>query len=257
MTRRLNITSREFTGNLVLSPNPTRSFLIIYVRVGVIEIEFGDGGGSLQFKAGETFAPKIVPTSKLKIVSGGTYVVATNGFKEHTEANMHDLHGFIVEDDFTQMTTQTTSVQDVPQTVLYGPPKISPNNMVSVSAAGVITVLNSNFYAIKTRHLLGRTGGAGTSRLFMWVEISLDGTNWFVSGNPVYTSLDNADESKIFFDMAFVYLHAGTHVRARWARSSTGHNSGNLVSISPSTTLANLGVQPVASAQLTIYRPDE
>ena len=171
-----------------------------------------------------------------------------------SEFNNPSSSFFVVEDDFVDMTTQTGSPIDTPKTVKYGTSKTSPNNLVSIDNSGVISVLKTGPYFIKTRHRVGRTGSSGISRLFFWIEIAPDGVNWVVSGNSVEIRLDNSDEVQVFFDATPIYLQAGFKVRARFARSSTGTNFGDLMPSAPSSVLQNLGVPPVPSAQLSIYR---
>lgn len=64
----------------------------------------------------------------------------------------------------------------------------------------------------------------------------------------------NADQTSTFFDATPVNFPAGTKFRARIARSSTGHNSGDLLAEAPSASLQAAGVTTTPAAQLSVYR---
>lgn len=161
---------------------------------------------------------------------------------------------YIPEGVFQDTTLQTGSPEDIPKTVTYGIAKDSDNTHISY-ASGVFTVNTSGYYAIKTRIRASRSGAAQSSSLFFWAEISSDGGNSYtVTGASVDVQLDNAQSNAIFFDFATLYLPAGVKLRSRFARSSTGDDSGNLTPSTPSAALISYGVQPAPSAQLTIYK---
>ena len=162
---------------------------------------------------------------------------------------------FSIEDSFLDQTTQSPVSTDTPITVKLGPAKTSPSGIVSVDADGVLSVLKTGPLFVKTRISLGRIGSTGTSVLHLWIEISSDGgTTWAVSGNVVDVKLDNSTDTDTFFDNTPVFLPAGAKARTRFARSSLGHNSGDIVPGTLSPTLQAYGLVPSASAQVTVYK---
>lgn len=161
---------------------------------------------------------------------------------------------YAIEQVFTDFTTQSGAPIDTPKNVLFGAGLTSPNGIVSVDADGTFTQLKSGPLFVKQRVRLGRTGASGTSVSFFWAEISLDGgLNWVVIGTSVSLELTNANESKIFFDFSPINFPAGTKFRARWARSSTGSDFGQLQSATPSALLTSAGVPAAPTAQFTVY----
>lgn len=177
-------------------------------------------------------------------------------FTSGDEAKLDSLENqkYVTEDNFTDTTTQT-GILDTPKNVLYGPLKTSPNELVRVDADGVINILKAGPYAFKTRHRVARTGASGVSKVFQWVEISVDGgSTWTINGNPVDVQLAGADDTVNFFDFATIELPAGVKLRARFARSSTGADFGSLTPSVPSASLISAGVPTAPSAQLTVYR---
>lgn len=160
-----------------------------------------------------------------------------------------------LETEFTDITTQSGAPIDTPKTVIYGAAKTSPNNLISIDNSGVITFLKGGPFGAKTRHRVTRTGQAGTSSTWFWVELSFDGgSTWAVFGNAVDIRLSGSSDSRLFFDFSQVTLPAGTKARSRWARSSTGVDDGNLTSTLPSTALQALNVPVSPSAQIAFYR---
>jgi len=165
-----------------------------------------------------------------------------------------DNQHYDLEDTFTDTTTQV-GVLDTPKNVLYGPLKTSPSGILRHNADGTIDVLKGGPLFIKTRHRVARTGATGVSRVFQWVEISTDnGASWQITGTPVAASLSGADESSLFFDGTPINLPTGAKIRARFARSSTGTDFGELRSASPSASLTTYGLGTSPSAQLSVYK---
>jgi hypothetical protein len=164
--------------------------------------------------------------------------------------------GYTSEGIFIDSTTQSGSPVDVPKTVMYGANKNSDTNLVNYTD-GIFTALVTGPFAFKSRIRAGRTGGSGSSHLFFWVEASVNGgSTWNVLGTPVDLRLDNANDNAIFFDYSPLMLVQGLKLRTRFARSSSGSNSGDLVPSSPSTVLQTYGILPAPSAQITVYRRD-
>jgi hypothetical protein len=162
---------------------------------------------------------------------------------------------YTIEKDYVSIAVQNPTALDTPMTVSYGPGGTSANNLIYVSAVGIITCVESGPYMFKSRHRVGRIGASGISHIFQWIESSIDnGVTWIKIGNSVSVSLDNANDQTLFFDSTPLFMQAGQQLRSRIARSSIGNNSGGLIPEQPSAALIAEGVQPSPSAQLTVYR---
>jgi len=164
------------------------------------------------------------------------------------------LSGYVPEGDFTSLVTQSGSPIDTPKVVSYGTNKNS-NSAIINYANGVFTFLKTGTLAFKSRLRAGRVGASGVSKLFFWVESSSDGgIVWNKIGNSINIHLDDSTETQTFFDFAVLYGVTGLKLRTMFARSSTGSDSGDLISESPSAALQALGVMPAPSAQITLYK---
>ena len=165
----------------------------------------------------------------------------------------HTLKGYTSIGSFVDDNLQI-GITDTPKTIVFGAGGMTTDGGATVAANGEVTVNIANYYSIKQRFRAGRTGASGISELFFWAEISNDGgSNWTVLGNSVDITLDSSNDTTVFYDMAKVYLPVGIIIRNRFARSSTGDDSGDLRSATPSTILTGLGVPIAPSSQITIY----
>lgn len=143
---------------------------------------------------------------------------------------------------------------DTPQTVTFGAGGTTANGGATVGADGVITVIKPLFWSIKQRFRAGRTGASGVSELFFWAEISTDdGATWNVLGSAVDVPLNSSSDTVVFFDLSNIQVPAGAKLRNRFARSSTGNDSGDLRVGVPSAALQALNVPDAPSAQITFY----
>lgn len=149
---------------------------------------------------------------------------------------------------FSDFTTQT-GIMDTPKTILFGPATVSPQGIISMDAAGIATVLRQGPLFGYTRFRVSRTGASGVSNIFLWVEVSLDGgTQWYPIGESASCSLNSSSDVTTILDLGYVTLPTGSKLRARFARSSTGSDSGDLIPLAVSTALANVGVPSTPSA---------
>lgn len=186
-------------------------------------------------------------------------LLRVNNNRDFTAADETKLDGlenqyYTTEVSFTDTSTQV-GILDTPKNILYGPLATSPNGLIRHNADGTLDVLKGGPFFFKTRHRVGRTGASGVSRVFQWVELSFDdGATWAVTGNPVATSLAGSDEVTIFDDSTPLFVPTGTKIRARFARSSTGTDFGELRASTPSASLITYGLPASPSAQLTVYR---
>lgn len=153
--------------------------------------------------------------------------------------------------------TLQVGISDTPQTVKFGAGGTTSDGSLSVDSDGIITILKDKYLSIKQRFRAGRSGASGTSDLFFWAEISLDGgLSWSVIGNSVDIALENSSDTTVFFDLANIRLPAGVKLRNRFARSGDSDDSGDLRPLLPSTALQALDVPLAPSAQITVYTTD-
>lgn len=168
---------------------------------------------------------------------------------------LNTLAGSTLEVSYTDTTTQSGAPVDTPIQVKYGAGGASPRSIVSLDAAGTLTVLKTGPLFIKSRLRVGRSGAAGISSIFFWVEISLDGgATWNILGNSIDVKLDASTENDVFFDFSTLFLDKDTKLRSMFARSSTGNDSGDLMPSTPSAALTSYGVPIAPSAQISVYR---
>ena len=162
--------------------------------------------------------------------------------------------GYGTDGNFLSTVSQL-GVLDTPKTVTFGAGGTTTSGAVSVTASGHVTIVDAGYYSFKQRFRVSRTGASGVSQVFFWAESSADnGATWDVTGNSVVVSLNASIDTTVFFDLANLNLPAGAQLRNRFARSSTGDNSGDLTATTPSATLTGLGVLMAPSAQITIYK---
>lgn len=162
--------------------------------------------------------------------------------------------GSNLHDSFVDTTAQSGVALDTPMQVKYGPAKVSPNSIIDMAADGTLTVLKGGPFLFKSRLRASRTGAAGTSSLFFWVEISINGgASWSILGNTIDIRLENANQEDVFFDFSSLTLPKGVKLRSMFARSSTGTNYGDLTPSAPSAALQTYGLTTAPSAQLSVY----
>lgn len=165
-----------------------------------------------------------------------------------------DDAGANLHESFVDLTLQTGAPLDTPIQVKYGPAKTSPNSILSIDAAGTLTILKGGPFLFKSRLRASRSGASGTSSLFFWVEISTNGgATWTILGNSIDIRLENANQQDVFFDFSSLTLPKGIKLRSMFARSSTGSDFGDLVPSVPSAALQTYGLPTAPSAQLSIY----
>jgi len=72
---RLNIVSKEYTGNTTLPKKANRGYFMIVMTSGTGTIEFGGGGGQVPLTTTAYYEPYVTPTSEISIVTEGTFVL--------------------------------------------------------------------------------------------------------------------------------------------------------------------------------------
>lgn len=161
--------------------------------------------------------------------------------------------GYTSQGEFISEDLQVGAL-DTPQTITFGAGGTTANGGATVGADGIVTVNTALFWSIKQRFRAGRTGASGVSELFFWAEISIDGgVTWVILGTSVDIPLNSSSDTVVFFDLSNIQVPVGAKLRNRFARSSTGNDSGDLRARAPSAALQALGVQDAPSAQITFY----
>jgi len=127
-------------------------------------------------------------------------------------------------------TTQLPSGLDTPLQIEFG--AAQSNAYVSVSVDGALTINIAGLYRLKVNAEIGRTGGSGTSHIFL--RALVDGTQ---TGRSVAYFVSNASDNKSFTDEAWLNLPAGAVITYEIMRDSAGNDSGGLYAAS-ATTLA-------------------
>lgn len=167
---------------------------------------------------------------------------------------INETAGSNLYDTFIDLTTQSGAPIDTPKQVKYGPARTSVGGIMSIDASGTLTILKGGPFLFKSRLRAARSGAAGTSSLFFWVEISLNGgSSWQILGNSIDIRLENSSQEDVFFDFSSLTLPAGVKLRSMFARSSTGTDFGDLVQSVPSAALQAYELPTAPSAQLSIY----
>lgn len=157
---------------------------------------------------------------------------------------------YISEQRFQDFTDQTPTALDTPTVVKYGPAITSPNGIVSVTAAGVFTVLKGGPFMLKSNLRVARLGAGGISHVHLWIETSVDLITWVPANVSIRITVGDTSTDAHLFDSSPAFLPSGLYVRSMMARSSTGTNAGGLYSEAPSSALSALGVGADPSASL-------
>lgn len=133
---------------------------------------------------------------------------------------------------------------DTPMLIEFGPAQLGPTDPIQLSASGLLTINQTGTYNFRQQTQQGRAGSAGTSVLLTAFEV-----------NGVFTQtrfalIENANNFYIQDSFDQFPLNAGDVLGLYIIRDSTGNNSGQLQSLTPS-----LGSLPfVPSAFLRVSR---
>ena len=167
------------------------------------------------------------------------------------------------ETRFVDLTTQMGGALDVAVTVTLGPGSTSPNGMITGSGGSLI-IEKTGPIMIKQNFQVSRNSNPGNTEFFFQAQISLDdGVTWLGIGNAANRRITNTSTINLFFDIAPIFVTAGTRFRNVWAKSSaggdpsdptTGVAEGVLIHTRPSATLLAAGFQDAPSAIAVIYR---
>lgn len=125
---------------------------------------------------------------------------------------------------------QNPTGTDVPLQISYGTAQGTPTvDEVALDAAGTVTLRDPGTYWLRYVHTFGRTGSSGTSILF--ARTLVDGAQFSTSAE---VRLDNANVVTPFeYSFPFVTTTSNVEVSVEFFRSSTGADSGGLISNTP------------------------
>jgi len=119
--------------------------------------------------------------------------------------------------------TQNPAGTDQALKVEYGPAQ--NNGDVALAADGTITFVTAGTYQIRILHQLGRTGGAGVSRLHLRALV-----NGSFVGTTRTALLSDSEVSVLFSDSFWITSAAGGTLAFELIRDPADNNSGGLVS---------------------------
>jgi hypothetical protein len=72
------LVSTEYTGNTVLPAERGREYFLIQPVDDDLTIQFGDDGGFITILNGSYYEPYIAPSTKISVVTTGSFIVVTN-----------------------------------------------------------------------------------------------------------------------------------------------------------------------------------
>ena len=75
MLDRLNVQSKQYSGNRVFPANPNRSYLYIVFTTAAGTVELGDGGGKIPLPINGFMEPYVCPTCSISIETTGDFVI--------------------------------------------------------------------------------------------------------------------------------------------------------------------------------------
>lgn len=164
---------------------------------------------------------------------------------------------------FIDLTTQTGGALDAVVPVTLGVGGTSPNGLATGSGA-VITINKTGPYMIKQNFQVSRNSNPGNTEFFFQAQMSTDsGATWTGIGNAANRRITNTSTINLFFDVAPLFVTAGTQFRNVWAKSSVGGDPNNptvgvaegvLIHTRPSATLLAAGFEDAPSAIAVLYR---
>lgn len=130
---------------------------------------------------------------------------------------------------------------DTPLQIEFGP--LVSTTDATLSAAGALTINTTGTYRIKVSVELGRSGGAGTSVMFLRALV-----NGVQAGRSIVYKITSATQTNSFNDEAWLTLPAGTVITYELIRDSAGSNDGGLYK--DSTTVLSWSDSPSAALRV-------
>jgi hypothetical protein len=147
------------------------------------------------------------------------------GFDPETGISIERLY-----DGESAISTQEPSALDTAQYIQFGVVQGTVLDPIQTIAQGgdteasILRINTAGTYRIKTAIQYGRTGASGTSILNFRVTI-----NGVQAGRSINQRLENANQTTLFTDEAWITVPAGIDIVYEVIRDSTGSNSGGLI----------------------------
>lgn len=165
---------------------------------------------------------------------------------------------------FIDLTTQVGPAINTITPVRLGIGGTDSEGIITVNSQGELEVDKSGPVMIKQEFQLAKATAAGTEEAFFTAQASFNGgATWITLGTAKNRRIQNANVINVFFDIAPVFLNAGTLLRNIWAQSSVGGDplsptvgvaDASLLYSEPSAALKALGMGVVPSASAVIYK---
>lgn len=137
----------------------------------------------------------------------------------------------------------------VPVDISFG--AAASNALVSLSAAGVITFLQSGTYAVRVKMQMGRATNAGAS--IIATRMLKNGVQF---GSPDVTIIENSAQIHVKESRVAITVNANDTVSFQLARETQGVNFGGLVAFPMTDALASWGIAPSALVVIEQFQGD-
>jgi hypothetical protein len=139
--------------------------------------------------------------------------------------------------------TQEPTGLDLPLQIEFGGAQFTGSDPVMISTDGTVTINETGLYRFKVSLAVGRSGGSGTSQLF--VRVLVGGVQ---AGQSIHFQLGNSDVYTPYSDEAWVTIPAGAELKYEIVRDSAGVDAGGLFSGDP--TLPDWNSNPCAAIRI-------
>ena len=228
----LGITANICTGELQIQDGG-ECLLRTGVLVGAITV---DEGGRLEC---------IINVQVGTITNNGTINGIINGIPY---GNWRQKHEEKVVLNASDSTSQIPVGTDNPLQITFGSAQFGPSDPVELSAAGAVTINESDQYNVLITFQYGRTGASGGSAL-LFFRVLVDGTQF---GGSLYAALDNPNQAFPVEFTAPINLLATQVLTVEIWRDSGAFNAGELIPMTP--VLGGTNSAPSAAITLTRNR---
>lgn len=125
------------------------------------------------------------------------------------------------------------------------------NALVSLSAAGVITFLQSGTYAVRVKMQMGRANNSGAS--IIATRMLKNGVQF---GSPDVTIIENSAQIHVKESRVAITVNANDTIKFQLAREPQGVNFGGLVAFPMTGALASWGAAPSALVVIEQFQGD-
>lgn len=233
------------TGQLTVSFGSIESNTAIKVESGaVLEIVGSMMAGDIIVDLGGTLNCNIV-THVGTVTNNGTINGIINGVPFGSYRQKHQEQVVLNASDFT---TQNPATTDTLMQITFGAAQFGPSDPVQLSAAGAVTINQSDQYNADVVFQFGRQGAAGSFAL-VFFRVLINGVQF---GDSRSAQLDNPNGALLVQFATPLDLLATQVLTLEFWRDSTGFDAGTLISNNP--VLAGANNSPSAAIRLTRNR---